>query len=254
MARVYITLSSGTSWTVPADWNNSDNAIHAIGGGGGGDGSGSAGNGDGAGGGAYARLDNYTLTPSSSVSYAIGARGTRGGTTGQGTNGGNTTFNGSALVADGGKNNGGGYDALDGSGGLASSSTGDVTYDGGSGRGALGASNGGGGGGAAGKSGAGGDAGNYNTGSDVGGLPGAGGVLNPNDSAGPGKGGDCAPNATNGDPADIAPSYGGGGGGGSSTVSKGTTHKIGGHGTQGVIVIEYEPFTSFPHTKVEIIT
>src|SRR3989344_4708849 len=42
-------LTSGTSWTVPADWNSSNNTIEVIGGGGGGDTPGSAGGGGGGG-------------------------------------------------------------------------------------------------------------------------------------------------------------------------------------------------------------
>ena len=33
MAVTYITLTSGTSWTVPTDWDSSNNTIHLIGGG-----------------------------------------------------------------------------------------------------------------------------------------------------------------------------------------------------------------------------
>lgn len=251
MARVYITLTSGTSWTVPSDWNNSDNVIHAIGGGGGGDGSGSAGQGDGAGGGAYARLDNHTLTPGASVSYSIGAFGVRGTASSQGSAGGDTTFDGSNLVAHGGMEGNGAIDTLDDSGGQPVFSTGDVKYEGGSGRGANSSTQGGAGGGAAGKSGAGGDALTYNISSERGGDPGAGGALNPNDGAGPGRGGNCAPNGAVGDQGD---NYGGGGGGGASSVSKGSSTMRGGHGAQGVIVIEYEPYTAFPHTKVEIVS
>lgn len=46
--RKVIVLTSGTSWTVPGDWNNYDNKIEAIGGGGGGSNSGGGGGGGGA--------------------------------------------------------------------------------------------------------------------------------------------------------------------------------------------------------------
>lgn len=49
---VTLYLLSGTTWTVPADWNSSGNSIEAIGGGGGGV-NGADGNSTGGGGGAY---------------------------------------------------------------------------------------------------------------------------------------------------------------------------------------------------------
>src|ERR1019366_5704547 len=54
-----IFITSGTTWTVPSDWNSSNNTIEAIGGGGGGaDGSGSNVNGAGGAGGDYAKVSN----------------------------------------------------------------------------------------------------------------------------------------------------------------------------------------------------
>src|SRR3954465_10706214 len=76
-----IFLTSGTSWTVPSDWSNSNNTIEAIGAGGGGgggflDNSGSGGEGAGGGGaGAYSKATNVTLSPGSTVTVAIGAGG-----------------------------------------------------------------------------------------------------------------------------------------------------------------------------------
>ena len=64
MATNVIILTSGTSWTVPADWNNANNTIEVIGGGGGGSSSAAGSQGAG-GGGAYTKLTNFTLTPSS---------------------------------------------------------------------------------------------------------------------------------------------------------------------------------------------
>lgn len=73
-------LTSGSSWTVPANWNNSNNSIEAIGGGGGGRSGNESGNygGGGGGGGAYAKKTNQTLTPGASVAYNIGAGGDPG--------------------------------------------------------------------------------------------------------------------------------------------------------------------------------
>ena len=73
MATV-IYLTSGSSWTVPGDWNNSDNSIEVIGGGaGGGGGINASVAGGGGGGGAYSKVVNLTL--SGSVAYVIGAGG-----------------------------------------------------------------------------------------------------------------------------------------------------------------------------------
>ena len=102
---IYV-LNTGTSFTVPADWNNSNNEIHLFSGGGGGAGSrfttpnGSGG--AGGGGGGYTKVTNLTLTPSSSVSYAIGAGGASGASGANGTTGGNTTFNAGAYTTTGG--------------------------------------------------------------------------------------------------------------------------------------------------------
>jgi len=53
-------LLSGTSWTVPADWNNASNTVEAIGGGGGGEGLGVGNNGGGGGGGEYRKITNFS--------------------------------------------------------------------------------------------------------------------------------------------------------------------------------------------------
>jgi hypothetical protein len=74
-----IFLTSGTSWTVPSDWNSANNTIEVIGGGGGG-GPGQAGspaNGSG-GGGAYSKISNLSLTPGAGITYAIGGGGSIG--------------------------------------------------------------------------------------------------------------------------------------------------------------------------------
>jgi hypothetical protein len=54
MTQIFIV--SGTSWTVPGDWSNT-NTIETIGGGGGG-GTGSSDAGSGGGGGAYSKITN----------------------------------------------------------------------------------------------------------------------------------------------------------------------------------------------------
>jgi hypothetical protein len=81
-------LTTGTSFTTPADWNNASNTIHMIGAGGGGATSAVSGNnraaGGGGGGGGYTVLNNQTLT--GAIPYTIG-------TSAGNANGGNTTFN-----------------------------------------------------------------------------------------------------------------------------------------------------------------
>jgi hypothetical protein len=154
--RIYLT--SGSSWTVPANWNSSNNKIEVIGGGGNGGVVYGAGGG-GAGGGAYSSISNLALTPGSSVSYSVGL----GGTGGYSAPGGNTWFNGTGLSsasvsAQGGA---GGLNNTIGPvlGGQASNGIGSTKYSGGNG--GQGGYGGGGGGGAAGPHGNGGAGGNY---------------------------------------------------------------------------------------------
>jgi len=89
-------LTTGTSWTVPADWNNASNTIHMIGAGGGGATAAVSGNnrasGGGGGGGGYTVLTNQTIT--GAIPYTIG-------TSASNANGGSTTFN-TTNIAGGG--------------------------------------------------------------------------------------------------------------------------------------------------------
>ena len=102
---IYV-LASGTTWTVPADWNNANNEIHLFSGGGGGAGGRASGNnragGGGGGGAGYTKVTNLTLTPSSSVSYAIGSGGGAGAGGANGIAGGNTTFDSGTYTTVGG--------------------------------------------------------------------------------------------------------------------------------------------------------
>lgn len=212
-------LLSGSSWTVPADWNDANNAIHLIGGGGGGAGGRASGNnraaGGGGGGGGYTNLTNYTLTPGASVSFAVGAGGSGGAA---GSNG----FNGDVTSFDGFTANGGGA----GSATTTPTSTGGTGGGGGAfnggagGAGAFGtlASTGygaGGGGGAGGPNGAGGNGGN-----------GFGSTTAANIAGGGGGGNGGGTNATNG------ASAAGGDGGNNSSGTGGATAN-GGTGTFG---------------------
>src|SRR5205823_1534731 len=82
-ATVTVFLTSGTSWTVPHNWDSTSNTIEAVGGGGGGGGPVYAlASGAGGGGGAYAKISNLALTSGASVTYQVGAGGAAGsGTT-----------------------------------------------------------------------------------------------------------------------------------------------------------------------------
>ena len=113
---------SGTTWTVPSDWNVVNNTIELIGGGGGGGGGAGArstannawyGSGGGGGGGGYTKVTNVSLIPappSRMQSARAGPGGTKGAaaTSGTvGTAGGTTSF--SSYTAAGGGGGGAGY-------------------------------------------------------------------------------------------------------------------------------------------------
>ena len=89
LAQRAYSLTTGTSWTVPADWNSSNNTIYMIGAGGGGATGAVSGNNraaGGGGGGGYRLLTNQSLTPGAIVPYTIG-------TSAANTAGSSTTFN-----------------------------------------------------------------------------------------------------------------------------------------------------------------
>lgn len=256
-----IFLASGTSWTVPADWNSAVNTIECIGKGGLGGISPAFSTGcGGGGGGAYARKHNLALTPGATINYD--------------TAGTSTWFNGpnvagasvAAQAGQEGVNGGPG-----GSGGAAGSSIGDVRFSGGNGGVGGVDNNNGGGGGAAGPLGGGGHGGSGNSGpgtDEGGGGGGANGGTNGGDGAlGPAAGGTPA-GGNGGDGGGIAAKAGtrdaafdatygcGGGGGGAGGL---TSARLGGNGGayggggggstggtlaaggQGLIVITYTP-------------
>src|SRR5215467_14464855 len=75
-----ITLTSGTSWTVPANFDPTKNTIECYGGGGGGGMGATAavapgGGGGGGGGGAYSSIANLALAPGAVIPISIGAAG-----------------------------------------------------------------------------------------------------------------------------------------------------------------------------------
>lgn len=119
-------LTSGTTWTVPANWNPANNTIEAIGGGVNGADDNSTG------GGGYSEISNLALTSGSTVTNAVGAGGSGAGA--PSGNGGATYFNGTScstasVCAAGGQNSASGS----GKGGQASAGVGTVKYLGGNG-------------------------------------------------------------------------------------------------------------------------
>jgi hypothetical protein len=242
------TLTSGSSWSVPSDFNSNSNSVSVLGGGGGGGSQGTVNGGGGGGGGAFTKVFNVTLTPSSSVNYALG-------TAGSASNAGgdsyfcNATSNcasiaGTAVVA-GAKGGSPGSTSTGGAGGLASGAvavpaTGAVTYNGGSGSNNV-TTKGGGGGGAAGINGAGGDATTQVGAQGDNGTGGSGGSANSSGSAGTewdgtlGSGGGGS-GGNSGSTGKAGGNYGAGGGGGGK-------NKNGGAGKAGLIMIQYKGTT-----------
>lgn len=274
-AHAQLFLTSGTTWTVPSDWNNSDNTIEVIGGGGGGGGGdANADGGGGGGGGAYSKVTNAVLSPNSVVTISIGAGGSAGTTTVSGGAGGNTylcnsqsncgSLAGSAVVVGAQGGSGGAASVITGSGGAggAGGSTANgvgTGFNGGTGGtgGSFNGNNGGGGGGGAGAAGL-NAAGNNGTtvasisggagGQGDGTFGGAGGAANAGDGSpgteydathGSGGGGGGIDGVSNGSPgpAGNGGAYGAGGGGGGG--SKHATGGSGGAGNQGLIRITY---------------
>lgn len=241
--KVYV-IETGNSWTVPSDFNVSNNTIHLFGGGGGGAGgrggpSAARSAGAGGGGGGYTKVTNLYGCANQNITYSVGTGGTGGvGTstsgTGLGTNGTSsliTTWYGN-YIANGGTRgsspgtgvggtgatfNGGngGSTATGGSSGAGGGGAGGPLGVGGNGSGGSGDNGGGGGGNGGGTNGSGTSGGNNNAG--VGGATtlGASGTL-----GGGGAGGfsiylgASSAGGNGGYGVDILNSLGGGGGGG----------------------------------------
>ena len=168
--KVYL-IESGTSWTVPNDFNASNNSIHLFGGGGGGYKINSGATSvvrtgrRGGGGGGYTSIVNFAGVQNQTIAYTIGqgGLGTVGGNSD--TDGGNTTF---SIHSAGG----GGRGSNGGLGGVGSTYNGGVGGPGVAGAGSGGTGGGGGGGGAASSTGNGANGG---SGSAVIDYPGGGG-------------------------------------------------------------------------------
>lgn len=210
-------LTSGTSWTVP-NGVTTLSTVDCIGGGANGvagaDGQYASGSsGAGGGGGGFSRKNNLTVTPGSSISYAIGAAG---------TNGGDTSFNSGSCLAKG---------ASGLTGGQAASGTGDTKVSGGNGGagasgGGLYGNSGGGGGGAGGPTGS--------SGSPAAGASGGAGTTANGASGGAGGKGDGTAGGAGGaggSPGVLFSGTGGGGVGG--TGSSGTEYAATPYGAGG---------------------
>lgn len=239
MCRVYLT--SGTSWTVPLDWNSASNTVEVIGGGAGASGSSISYSSAGAGAGGYSKVSNISLGVGQSVTYQVGSAGSAGaarnnGDGPDGGNGGDTFFNGSgstcansspSVCAKGGNTSGDASNGSQagGSGGASSGGVGTLKYSGGAGGSTDGGGFCGAGGGGAGGSGGSGGAGGTDT-SHSGGCGGGG--------ANGGSTGETSGSTTGGNGGNNGSGSGGGAGGASgSSGSAGTSGGGGGGGGGG---------------------
>lgn len=208
------------TWTCPAGVNSI--TVYCYGGGGAGGGSSwssgggaKAGAGGGGGGGSFAS-STVTVTPSVTYDIVVGAGGTGAANT-DGTNGGNSTFDNTTVVAYGGSGGLRGSTGGEGAGGAGGIlGTGTTRYVGGNGNNGKKSSYGGGGGGGAGTTAAGGNASNQ--------TGGAGGTLNG------GNGGNGS--TTDGGNGSLGATYGGAGAGSLGNAA-------GGSGANGAVIIEY---------------
>ena len=218
--KIIVLSTPGTStWTVPADWNNSSNEIHCIGGGQPGGESGST-KAYGGAGGDYARILNLTLTPGASENYKVAAATGYSGFNALADPGDDTWFGGTGI---------GDSDVVAKGGGSNNTSSGDVVFAGGA-AGPPRSYGRGGGGGAAGFAGPGGNGGPGRSAGSATEAGGGGGGANggsagqqdvPNDDR-DGEGGNNRFGVGGGNTRTTQfanPSDGGGGGGGSTNSS-----------------------------------
>ncbi len=233
-------LTEGTTFTVPTNWNSSNNTIQCIGGGGGGAHTFGA---AGGGGGAYCLATNVVLTPSAVLQIQIGTGGN------EQTAGTASWFNGTSSTAAscGAAGGAGGSGGTAGAGGTTANSVGGTTFKGGDGGSTCGTScASAGGGGAGGPNGAGVDG---TSAPSI--TPGAGGA---GDNGSGGTGGTVNGGAGgNGTEFQVSPAFGSGGGGGAGTqvllggaggnygAGGGGAGDGGGAGGPGLCVVTYTP-------------
>lgn len=232
-AATVIFLTSGTSFTTPSDWTNT-NTVECIGSGGNGRlGTASVGRGGG-GGGAYALVSNLAL--SGSITYEVAA----GGTFSTGTYFNGTASTSASVSCQSGRS---AANAFAGAGGTTAGSIGTIKYAGGDGANgdvcSGGTGEGGGGGGAGGPYG-GGQAGDFSSGGYAGGGFGGAGGGGAGQEWNYGAGG--AGSGGGGNMESDGGAYGGGGGGGGADNC--FFGGVAGNGYQGIIVVTYWPTLS----------
>lgn len=234
---IFLTTTGANTWTVPSDWNSSNNTIEVIGGGGGGVNNSASSNGNGGGGGAYSAISNLSLSGGASVDYSVGTAGAADGGTGGDTWFNGTTLGGSSVGAKGGS---GATTGAAGAGGVAASGVGATKYSGGTGGSGL--NGGGGGGGAAGSHGNGAQGGtaaptgNRGAGGGGGADGGSAGVDGSGDTSGAGGNNRLgAGGGTVANPGNAGTS--GGGGGASNLANPGNgSNNAGGAGGAGEVL------------------
>ena len=208
-------------WTVPTGVTSVDVETWGAGGGGG---DGSFAGAGGGGGGAFAK-STISVTPDEEITLIVGLGGDIGASASTGTDGADSTFDSTVVVAAGGKGGPGANnaDSIGGAGGTTADSTGDTEFAGGSGGGGTNSGDtGGGGGGAGGIDGAGG------TGTNGNGTVGGAGGDGDNGSGGAGGAGGNGGNGVEG--TNDFTNGGGGGGGGDDGGSGGAGGNGGGGG------------------------
>lgn len=241
--NVKIFLTTGTTFTVPSNWNNASNSIEVIGGGAGGGGATTdAIEGGGGGAGAYSKISNLTLTPDASVTYQGGAAGAGGAVETDGTAGTDSFFNRtsgtantcadtSSVCAKAGA--GGALTGDPGVGGASGSGIGTTKNSGGDGGGNSGAGRGGAGGGAASINGIGGAGGTQSAGNGgAGGGGSGGGTAGSSNIVVTGGAGGNNSSGSGGGAAHTAGTNGGGGGGGNGASDATRLGGVGGNGTE----------------------
>ena len=224
------TFTTDGTWVAPADVDTA--RCEAFGGGGGGAGGSSTQGGGGGGGGGYARLD-FSPTPGNSYTIVVGTGGAGGAANNSGSDGNDTTVNGSGISEIRGDGGSGGTIITGGAGGGGQGAVVIIGGDGGDGDGDAYADSGGGGGGACAEID---DPDKH--GDDASSDNGGRGGTKTGDGGDGGDGGDDAVAGSDGSP------YGGGGGGGGEQAA-------GGDGAQGRVVIGWTTIEGSPASPVK---
>ncbi len=225
------TFTTSGTFTVPAGVTTLIVECWGAGGGGGSsrNNNGNPRAGGGGGGGGYSS-SVLTVVPGTNYSIVVGTGGAGGASNSNGSAGGNTTFNGTTVVALGGSGGNRGGNGAGGAG--ATSGTGSVTYTGGNGAAGVNNTGSGGGGGGAGSNG--------NGGAAAGTTAGSGTDLNGGDGGAGISGISSAGNSGN--------NYGGGGSGGYALAGGGD--RPGGDGADGYVVISW-PVTYYSQGSLD---